>query len=590
MESFPDQVVELLELNAKLLAPNIRMVLVQCLILLRNRNLLSPTSLLSLFFKLFRCPDKRLREALHQHIVSDIKKCNKNKRNPTLNRTLQNFMYTMLQDDDAIAPRESLAVMIELYRKNIWNDAKTANVISTGIFSKDSKLISMTLNFFLVPNGQNDEEDDEEEWKDFRRRKADAYKKYAHQAHKKTKKRKRKLQEALQSIKRDRSKVTEDQYDIRKNFNYEAILNLNDPQTYAEKVFQVLKTCTHGFDLKISLMNYMSKLIHSHELVIDAYYSYLQKYAQPHQEHITHILVFLAQSCHPMVSPEVLEPLMLSIANSFVTDRRPDIVIAIGINTIREICTRCPLVMNKTLLKDLIQYKKSKDKGVMMAARSLIQLFRIIDPNMLPRKERGKDGAEHSQRKIKQFGQKKVFTNIPGVEKLDESLSESDEWEILSDSFESSDEWEEVDEGTETSEMMEDSTAESTTDYSNIATTRILTDDEFNKIKIIQSKKRKLEDLYDDEMDEDDIIGYVKRRKNTKEDRMNSIYEGRDEWSRKTKADKLSLTNKEKSKRKNYGMMRQKALTKMKRSSRTKAQIRLNHIERSKKGNSHRKW
>jgi len=42
------------------------------------------------------------------------------RKNNELNRTLQNFMYTMLEDDSSIAPRESLAVMIELYRKGIW--------------------------------------------------------------------------------------------------------------------------------------------------------------------------------------------------------------------------------------------------------------------------------------------------------------------------------------------------------------------------------------------------------------------------------------------------------------------------------------
>jgi hypothetical protein len=58
------------------------------------------------------------------------------------------------------------------------------------------------------------------------------------------------------------------------------------------------------------------------------------------------------------------------------------------INTIREICVRAPLVMNETLLADLVQYRFKKDKSVVMAARSLITLFRIINPTLLPKKER----------------------------------------------------------------------------------------------------------------------------------------------------------------------------------------------------------
>ena len=58
------------------------------------------------------------------------------------------------------------------------------------------------------------------------------------------------------------------------------------------------------------------------------------------------------------------------------------------LNTVREVCVRCPLVMDEDLLRDLTAYKSYKDKGVMMASRSLIQLFRNIQPDMLHRKDR----------------------------------------------------------------------------------------------------------------------------------------------------------------------------------------------------------
>src|SRR5688500_9297892 len=83
------------------------------------------------------------------------------------------------------------------------------------------------------------------------------------------------------------------------------------------------------------------------------------------------------------------------------------LIFLLGLNTIREICLRSPLVMegHEALLKDLLQYRKFKvfllciwlnfvfnvllkDKGVMMAARSLLQLFRALNPSLLPRKMR----------------------------------------------------------------------------------------------------------------------------------------------------------------------------------------------------------
>lgn len=46
--------------------------------------------------------------------------------------------------------------------------------------------------------------------------------------------------------------------------------------------------------------------------------------------------------------------------------------------------------MNPTLLQDLTEYKGSKDKGVMMAARGLIGLYREVAPEMLKKRDRGK--------------------------------------------------------------------------------------------------------------------------------------------------------------------------------------------------------
>ena len=58
------------------------------------------------------------------------------------------------------------------------------------------------------------------------------------------------------------------------------------------------------------------------------------------------------------------------------------------LNTVREVCVRCPLVMTKELLADLAGYKTYRDKGVVMAARSLVQLYRSVRPELLRRKDK----------------------------------------------------------------------------------------------------------------------------------------------------------------------------------------------------------
>uniref|UniRef100_A0A0E9QLZ4 Protein SDA1 n=1 Tax=Anguilla anguilla TaxID=7936 RepID=A0A0E9QLZ4_ANGAN len=37
-------------------------------------------------------------------------------------------MYTMLRDSNAVAAKISLDVMVDLYKRNIWNDAKTVTL------------------------------------------------------------------------------------------------------------------------------------------------------------------------------------------------------------------------------------------------------------------------------------------------------------------------------------------------------------------------------------------------------------------------------------------------------------------------------
>jgi hypothetical protein len=63
---------------------------------------------------------------------ADIKNNNRKARNEKLNRQLQNFMYGVIGDDDEAAAKKALAVCTELWRRHVWRDARTVNVIGEG--------------------------------------------------------------------------------------------------------------------------------------------------------------------------------------------------------------------------------------------------------------------------------------------------------------------------------------------------------------------------------------------------------------------------------------------------------------------------
>ena len=163
LQKFPQQICDLLEHQATVLHPETRLCIAKALILLRNRDLLSATVLLPLFFKTFRVPDKSLRSLLRNHIVSDITKINRKKKNQKLNSMLQNFMSVMLRDAGDDAARHSIDVMIELYRKKIWNDSRTVNVVAEACLSKNTKILVASLQFFLANSTVSDDSDDEED-------------------------------------------------------------------------------------------------------------------------------------------------------------------------------------------------------------------------------------------------------------------------------------------------------------------------------------------------------------------------------------------------------------------------------------------
>lgn len=462
LQEFPSQIAQLLEQHGGVLEPELRRALVQALVLMRNRNVVTASSLLPLFFRLFRLPDKKIRGILYNHIVQDIKKINRKKKDEKSNRALQNFMYTMLQDD-AHASRKSLEVMIELFRKGVWKDSKTVNVIASAIFTKDSKTLHTVLNFFLSPKY---EQDDLKQDKEFNINKKEIYKKFGHGAVKRTNKKKKKLKEALAELSKQRKSQMDRRMDDRRNYNFQAVNMIVDPQGYSEKVYKVLTSSNEKFETKIMIMNFISRLVACHQLLIFDFYSLMQKYLQPHQNNITQMMSITAQSCHPLVPPDVVEPIIKSIANNFVSDRRANEAIVVGLNTIREICLRSPLAMSEELLSDLVQYKENKDSGIAMAAKSLITLFRVLNPSLLPKKLRGKhtdmdaEPAQYGQQTINYFDEEELMAG--NFEEKDEE--KSGDWESvdseLEDYLDDDEEGEELEEGEEFEEAGEDISGE----------------------------------------------------------------------------------------------------------------------------------
>ncbi|XP_058820240.1 protein SDA1 homolog [Topomyia yanbarensis] len=436
LTTFPQTIVDILKTHSTTLNSEMRNTFCRALILLRNKNLISPLDLLELFFQLLRCPDKALRTFLENHIITDIKNMNAKHKDMKLNSTLQNFMYTMLKDANPKAAKMSIDIMVELYKKHIWNDAKTVNVIATvGCFSKVTKVMVASLKFFLGTDEQDVKGSDEDSDKEVNLKGI----MMTNRINKKTKKRKKQLEAAKKLYNQAQKKKTK-----AESFNFSAIHLIHNPQGMAENLFKQLQNGNERFEVKLMHLDVISRLIGIHELFLFSFYPYITRFIQPHQRQVTRILQFAAQSSHELVPPELIESVIKTLVNNFVSERNSSDVMAIGLNAVREICVRCPLAMNEDLLRDLTMYKNYKEKSVMMAAKSLILLYREQIPMLLAKKDRGRPTEASAEIKPKQYGEINTLDHIPGTEALLTAAPDLEVGEASEMSSESDDGWVDV--------------------------------------------------------------------------------------------------------------------------------------------------
>lgn len=394
----------------------------QSLILLINRKIVDIGETLALFMELQTLGDRVLRKLAFSHVIHSIKRMNQKHKNDAKNRALQNILFAMLQQEDEAKAKQSLVTLCDLHRRKVWFDDRTANAICTACFHPSSRIMISALSFLLDyentveddddSDGSSSEDDLATQQPHVLLNRESIYKAHHKGTTSSKKKKKAKLQRAIRSMKKQQRVSSE-----KSNPNYYSPLNhLKDAQGFAEKLFSRLQTCNERFEVKMMMLKVIARTVGLHRLILLNFYPYLQKYVQPHQRDITSLLAAAVQACHDMVPPDAVEPLFRQVVNQFVHDRSRTEAIAVGLNVVREICLRMPLLMTEDLLQDLVLYKKSHEKAVSSAARSLVTLFREVCPSLLIKKDRGR--PTDPKAKPKAFGETNVASNVPDLELL----------------------------------------------------------------------------------------------------------------------------------------------------------------------------
>lgn len=599
--NFPNELKQLILDHHKSLPFELKEKIITSLMMLRNKSVLSPDQIIQILFPLLiayssqgntlgvNTHARELRKLIYNNLISMLKSCNTGSKNQKLNKSTQALCFNLLEQSGSQGIWAARLTR-ELWRRGIWDDSRTVEIMTQAALHDDVKTALSGVMFFLDADKEREENfeenSDDEDGIDINSLR------HKMSINKKTGRRGKKLEQAVKTIKRNKNKG------MNKNngfLNFSAIHLLRDPQGFAEKMFlnHLQGKNANKFDLeqKIHLMQLISRLIGTHKLLILGIYTFFMKYLTPKQRDVTRIMAACAQACHDLVPPENLNVMVRKIANEFVSDGVASEVAAAGLNTIREICSRAPLAIDETLLQDLTEYKSSKAKGVNMAAKGLVSLYREVAPEMLKRKDRGKTASmevqdnkrENKESKRPKFGVENNVTGIAGIELLakwkkdnanedeeeDDANWEVDE-EIGSEGSEVEGDWVTVESDKEYDVNMEDSDDEakkvkkmdSDSDYNSsnheaevaiddgsleeeelptdpeaafreLASTRILTPADFAKLQELKTeegvaKLMGMKKINEDVIDSRTLVGPIKY-KQTREERIAQANEGRED-------------------------------------------------------------
>jgi protein SDA1 len=415
---FPEDLTQILLQHHEVLEYELRDKIVGSIVLLRNKDVIDSTVLLNTLFPiLISTPSKSLRQLLFTKIISDLRSSNVKATNHKLNRTIQTVLYNLLESDKE-SPKGIWAVKItrEMWKRQIWTDARAVEVMRLAALSDNEKVVSGGVRFFLGGDKEREEaaeDSDDDEDVDMARLR------HAVGINKKSKKNQRDLRKAAMTVKKKQHKKN-----APHPLNFSALHLLHDPQGFAESLFSKHvqnSKCKFQLENKLLVLQLVSRLVGLHKLTVLSLYSFFLKHLTPRQASVTSYLACLAQATHNYVPPDALEPLVQKIANEFVSEASASEVAAAGLNAIREICARQPLAMTDTLLQDLVQYRKSKDKGTMMAAKGLLSLYREVGADLLHKRDRGKDaamGIRAGTIKERRYGEEAVG-EVEGIELLE---------------------------------------------------------------------------------------------------------------------------------------------------------------------------
>lgn len=151
--NFPNELKEILLNNHRDLTPELREKIIQCLTMLRNKDIISAEMLIQTIFPLLTTNNagqqvKQMRKQIYATLVALLKSVNTGTKNQKLNKSTQALLFNLLEQRDNQG-LWATKLTRELWRRGIWDDSRTVEIMTQAALHPDVKVAVAGAKFFL---------------------------------------------------------------------------------------------------------------------------------------------------------------------------------------------------------------------------------------------------------------------------------------------------------------------------------------------------------------------------------------------------------------------------------------------------------
>lgn len=160
--TFPEELGSLLLANHATLNPDLREKLVQSLMLLRNKDVISSSDLLKVLFPILTgTKAKALRAQVYTTIIAELRNANAKAKNHRLNKTVQTVLFGLVEagreDSNSTTGLWAVKLTRELWKRGVWDDGRTVEIMKEAALSRNHKVMVGGVRFFLGVDQEREE-------------------------------------------------------------------------------------------------------------------------------------------------------------------------------------------------------------------------------------------------------------------------------------------------------------------------------------------------------------------------------------------------------------------------------------------------